>query len=240
MIRPDEIKKMIREHYAPRAGRASSCRADDAGSGGACGCCADEPAEALEGFVGSSLGCGSPLAYADLRAGETVVDLGSGAGRDVLLAARRVGPGGRALGVDMTPEMIWTARENANRGSFSNAEFRLGEIEHLPIADAEANVVISNCVINLVPDKSRAFAEAYRILKPGGRLIVSDMVARGPLPGAMRENLTAWAGCVAGAVDVDEYLSVIERAGFRRPDVLTRTNAAPGQVFSITLRAVKP
>ncbi|MBI2201517.1 MAG: arsenite methyltransferase [Armatimonadetes bacterium] len=238
MIRADEIKKAVREHYV-RSLSTGCC-------GGGSSCCAttvdeeDRPGADLEGLTGPSLGCGRPLGYAQLQPGEIVVDLGSGAGREVLLAAREVGPAGRAIGIDMTPEMVWRARENANQTTVPNAEFRLGEIEHLPVPDAAADVVISNCVINLVPDKSRAFAEAYRILKPGGRLIVSDMVARVPLPGAMRENLTAWAGCVAGAVDVDEYLSVIERAGFRTPDVLTRTNAAPGHVFSITLRAVKP
>jgi SAM-dependent methyltransferase len=231
MIHTDQIKRVVREHYA------QSLQTGCCGAGSAC--CGIEPAGDLA-LAGPALGCGTPLGYAELKAGETVLDLGSGAGREVLMAAREVGPDGHAIGVDMTPEMISTARENARRNNLSNAEFRLGEIEQLPIATGSADVVISNCVINLVPDKNRAFAEAFRALKPGGRLIVSDMVTHGVLPDAMRSDLTAWAGCVAGAVDVQEYTAVIERAGFRDTEILARTDAAPRQVFSVTVRARKP
>lgn len=237
MIHAQDIKRAVRERYA------SSLTSGCCGGSSCCTTIGAEPAcrEAeVEGFTGPSLGCGSPLAYAELRPGEIVADLGSGAGREVLLAAREIGPEGRAIGVDMTPEMIWTARENARRAELTNAEFRLGEIEHLPLPDGSADVVISNCVINLVPDKSSAFNEAYRILKPGGRLVVSDIVTRGLLPDAVRQNLIAWTGCVAGAVEVDEYVKIIERAGFRDGKILAHTDAAPEQVFSVTILARKP
>lgn len=240
MIKADEIKRVVRDRYA--SSLASGCCGDGSS------CCTtstadparQEVAPEVEGSIGPSLGCGTPLAYAELKTGEVVVDLGSGAGREVMLAARQVGQTGRAIGVDMTPEMIWTARENASRSAISNVDFRLGELEHLPVSDAAADVVISNCVINLVPDKPKAFAEAHRILKPGGRIVVSDMVTRGPLPKSTRQNLAAWAGCIAGAVDVDEYMKTIERAGFRQIELLTQTDVAPGQVFSVTISAIKP
>ncbi|HET6781402.1 MAG TPA: arsenite methyltransferase [bacterium] len=231
MIHSDQIKRVVREHYA------ESLQTGCCGSGSSC--CGVEPVGDLA-ITGPALGCGTPLGYAELKRGETVIDLGSGAGREVLMAAREVGPEGHAIGVDMTPEMIATARENARRNRLSNAEFRLGEIEQLPIAPASADVVISNCVINLVPDKAKAFAEAFRALKPGGRLVVSDMVTHGLLPDSMRSDLTAWAGCVAGAVDVQEYTAALERAGFHDTEILARSEAPPGQVFSITVRARKP
>jgi len=231
MIHGDEIKRVVREHYA------GSLQTGCCGAGSSC--CGTEPAGDLA-IAGPALGCGTPLGYAELQPGETVVDLGSGAGREVLMAAREVGPTGHAIGIDMTPEMVSTARGNARRNSLSNAEFRLGEIEQLPIATGSVDVVISNCVINLVPDKARAFTEAYRVLKPGGRLVVSDMVTHGAMSETVRSDLTAWAGCVAGAVDVQEYAAVMERAGFRDTDILARTDAPPGHVFSITIRARKP
>jgi len=238
MIRADEIRKVVREHYGARAaGGSCGCGAESA-EGSAC--CGESRVGTIEGFVGPSLGCGTPLSYAELKPGETVVDLGSGAGREVLLAAREVGPEGRAIGIDMTVEMIAAARENARRSDLSNAEFRLGEIEHMPVSDDSVDAVISNCVINLVPDKATAFAEAFRILKPGGRMIVSDMVTRGNLPNATRQDLTSWAGCIAGAVDRDDYLAAIERSGFRGMEILAETDAAPGQVFSVTIRSRKP
>jgi SAM-dependent methyltransferase len=196
--------------------------------------------ETPDGFVGPSLGFGSPLHYAAPRAGETVVDLGSGAGGDVLRAAQQVGPTGRAIGVDMTPEMIGKARDNARRLGVINAEFRLSEIEHLPLADASADVAISNCVINLIPDKAAAFREAFRVLRPGGRLVVSDMVAAGSLPASVRVDPAAWAACIAGASDADEYLALIWAAGFVDIETVTSTPTVPGRVFSTTLRAVKP
>ncbi len=236
MIPADEIKVQVREHYARRAT-----------SGGCCGgtampdaCCAAPEVEELENFSDASLGCGSPLEYAAVRPGETIVDLGSGAGREVLLAARQAGPAGRGIGIDMTPEMVWKARENAHRTGINNAEFRLGEIEHLPLPDSSADVVISNCVINLVPDKAAAFREAFRILRPGGRLVVSDIVSHGPLPEAVRNLAGAWAACVAGAADVDEYLATIASAGFVNVDPVTSARAARGKIFSLTVRARRP
>jgi len=230
VIRPDELKRGIREYYAARASGGGCC--------GESACCG--PQEVAEDFAGPSLGCGTPLAYADLRPGDTVVDLGSGAGREVLLAAQRVGPAGRAIGVDMTPAMITNAQENARRHGIPNAEFVLGEIEALPLPDATVNVVISNCVINLAPDKGQVFREAYRVLRPGGRLVVSDIVSRGRLPDAIRRNAAAWAGCLAGAEDAGDYLATITRAGFESLETVASTPWGPGKVFSITVRAVKP
>lgn len=231
MIRPDEIKRSVRDYYAMRAS-----------SGGCCtegGCC-ETSQEAVEEFAGPSLGCGTPLAYADVKTGEMVVDLGSGAGGEVLLAAQRVGPSGRAIGVDMTPEMTAKAQENARRHGMANAEFLPGELEQLPLPDGSADVVISNCVINLVPDKAQAFREAYRVLKPGGRLVVSDIVSRGRLPEAIRRNAAAWAGCIAGAEDVDAYRATIAGAGFENVETVASTPWVPGKVFSVTIRARKP
>lgn len=232
MIARDEIKMHVRETYGRRA--QSNCCGGPA-------CCTAESSVEFEGFVGPSLGCGSPLEFAGVKPGETVVDLGSGAGGEVLLAARQVGPTGRAIGVDMTPEMISTARDNAARAGFANAEFVQGEIERLPLPAASADVVISNCVINLVPDRGQAFAEAYRVLRPGGRLVVSDIVSHGPLPDVLRKSAGAWAACVAGAMDVKDYLAAIRTAGFT--DVKIVSSESPpvlGKVFSVTVRARKP
>jgi SAM-dependent methyltransferase len=161
------------------------------------------------------LGCGNPTALASLRAGETVLDLGSGAGFDCFLAAGQVGHGGEVIGIDMTPEMIQKARENARKGNHENVEFRLGEIEHLPVANDSVDIVISNCVINLSPAKDKVFAEAYRVLKPGGRAMISDIVLSGVLPEAVAGSLAAYAGCIAGAIREEEYLRLMEAAGFR-------------------------
>jgi SAM-dependent methyltransferase len=234
MITPDTIRLKVREHYrdalvSGRCGCGDCCGADSA---------ADH--SAVTSPVGPSLGCGTPVAHADLRPGEVVVDLGSGAGGDVLRAAREVGPTGRSIGVDMTPEMVAAARANAARADLGHAEFRLGEIEHLPLPDGSADVIISNCVINLVPDKPRAFAEAYRVLRPGGRLVVSDMVSHGPLPDAIRADPAAWAACIAGAVSSEEYAAAIAGAGFESIAVLAAGDAVPGQVYSVTIRALKP
>ncbi len=169
------------------------------------------------------LGCGNPVALASLREGETAVDLGSGAGFDCFLAAGKVGPSGRVIGVDMTPEMLDKARENARKGGYANVEFRLGEIENLPVADRTAEIVISNCVINLSPDKGRVFREAFRALKPGGRLMVSDIVLLRDLPQALVESIEAYVGCVAGAVRKDDYLRAIEEAGFREVRIVSES-----------------
>jgi len=161
-----------------------------------------------------SLGCGDPVSLAPLNPGQTVLDLGSGGGIDCFLAAKLVGPSGKVIGVDMTAAMIDQARANKAKLMADNVEFRLGEIEHLPAADESVDVILSNCVINLSPDKPQVFREAFRVLKPGGRLAVSDIVTNGPLPSELKGNLSAWAGCVAGAIDVEEYVGAITKAGF--------------------------
>jgi len=166
-----------------------------------------------------SLGCGDPVTLAALEPGQTVLDLGSGGGIDCFLAARQVGPTGMVIGVDMTPAMLDRARANKAKMGVTNVDFRLGEIEHLPVADQSVDVVISNCVINLSPDKPQVFRDAFRVLKPGGKLAVSDIVTDGPLPQVIKDNLSAWAGCVAGAMDVADYVAAIERAGFHRVEV---------------------
>jgi SAM-dependent methyltransferase len=176
---------------------------------------ADLPAEALA----ASLGCGNPTALADLRPGETVLDLGSGGGIDVLLSAKRVGPTGKAYGLDMTDEMLALARENQRKAGLSNVEFLKGEIEAIPLPDRSVDVIISNCVINLSADKDRVFAEAFRVLKPGGRLAVSDVVVRGEVPGVIRRSVELWIGCVAGALDETEYRAKLAKAGFEAIDV---------------------
>jgi SAM-dependent methyltransferase len=173
------------------------------------------PAEALA----ASLGCGNPTALAELRAGEVVLDLGSGGGIDVLLSARRVGPQGKAYGLDMTDEMLALARENQRRAGIANVEFLKGEIEHMPLPDGAVDVIISNCVINLSPDKDAVLAEAFRVLKPGGRFAVSDVVVRGEVPAAVRKNMELWIGCLAGALEESAYRAKLERAGFEAIDV---------------------
>jgi ubiquinone/menaquinone biosynthesis C-methylase UbiE len=161
-----------------------------------------------------AMGCGNPPAIAGLKPGEVVLDLGSGGGIDVFLAARQVGPTGKVIGLDMTQEMIDLAQKNAQRVGAQNVEFRLGEMEDMPIEDGSIDVIISNCVINLSPDKARVFAEAYRVLRPGGRMVISDLVTEGDLPPAVKESVEAWVGCVAGAMEKREYLEKIEAAGF--------------------------
>ncbi len=172
-----------------------------------------------EGAVRASLGCGNPTALIDLKAGETVLDLGSGGGIDVLLSARRVGPAGKAYGLDMTDEMLALARENQRQAGVENVEFLKGEMEDIPLPDNSVDVVISNCVINLSTDKSRVLREAFRVLKPGGRFAVSDVVARGQVPGAVRQSMALWVGCIAGALEEQEYIAKLAAAGFARISV---------------------
>lgn len=160
------------------------------------------------------LGCGNPQAIADLKPGEVVLDLGAGGGLDCFLAARAVGPTGRVIGVDMTPEMVLRARENAQKAGFTNVDFRLGEIEHLPVADASVDVVISNCVINLSPDKPSVFRDAFRVLRPGGRLAASDVVATAEIPEEWREDMSLLSGCISGAAQIDELAAIMREAGF--------------------------
>ena len=197
------------------------------------------------------LGCGNPQAIAALKLGETVVDLGCGGGFDCFLAARRVGPKGRAIGVDMTPEMIHKARENAAKGKVNNVDFRLGEIEHLPVADGIADVILSNCVINLSPDKPQVFAEAARVLKPGGRLAISDVVAIAPIPARVKNKLQAHSGCIAGSAIVPETERMLKKAGFSEIRIAVKEQSKefikdwfPGSgaekvVRSATIEAVK-
>jgi len=178
------------------------------------------------------LGCGNPTALASLKEGEVVLDLGAGGGMDCFLAAQKVGRKGKVIGVDMTPEMISLARKNAAEGNITNVEFRLGEIENLPAADHSIDVIISNCVINLSPNKKQVFQEAHRVLKPGGRFMVSDIVLLKPLPGSVRESIDAYVGCMAGALLKEEYLATIESAGFREVTISAETPASA--MFSST------
>jgi SAM-dependent methyltransferase len=185
-------------------------------------CCSTEstlyPADLLatlpEGESAVSYGCGDPITLATLQPGQTVLDLGSGAGLDCFFAAKKVGETGHVIGVDMTPEMIERAQSSARRLNLSNVEFRQGYLEDLPVETSTVDVIISNCVINLSPDKSKVFAEAFRVLKPGGKLAVSDIVTDGPLPEAVKKSLSAWAGCVAGAVEAQEYIEMMKSVGF--------------------------
>ncbi len=207
------------------------------------GCCTGEGAQEAMLQVGYSpeqatavpeganlgLGCGNPIAHAALKPGETVLDLGSGAGVDCFLAGREVGPKGRAIGVDMTPQMLSRARATAAKGGYANVEFRLGEIEHLPVADASVDCIISNCVINLSTDKPRVFREAYRVLKPGGRLVVSDLAWLRPMPQELRDSVDAYVGCIAGASLKEDYLRLIRDAGLVDVEVLEESRYAPGE-----------
>ena len=221
----EDIRPYVREHYGKIAESFTPDSSASCCSSSASSCCNSESQliqlydtpDALQlpsEVTGLSLGCGDPVTLAELLPGQTVLDLGSGGGIDCFLAARQVGPLGRVIGVDMTPAMLEKARLNKDKLGVDNVEFRLGEIEHLPIADASVDVIISNCVINLSPDKSQVMREAYRVLKPGGRLAVSDMVTDGPLPDEVKTSLSEWAGCVAGAPDRQEYIKFIQEAGF--------------------------
>lgn len=223
-----QIKQAVSEHYAVFAQQGTSC----CGTGSSCGCGSPEqslnvgysPEELAEIPAGADLGlgCGNPIVLADLQPGETVLDLGSGAGIDCFLAAGRVGPTGSVIGVDMTPEMIARARKNATAVGLGNIEFRLGEIEQLPVQDGTVDVVISNCVINLVPDKYRAFAEAYRVLAPGGRIMVSDMVLSAEIPEEVRSSVAGYVACLSGAMLESDYLAAISAAGFEQVEVVER------------------
>lgn len=219
-MKEDEIKNAVRQKYSELAKTEQSCC-----GGGSC-CSSPDDVSREVGYtddelrsvpVGANLGlgCGDPVAIASLKEGETVLDLGSGAGFDCFLAANKVGRNGKVIGVDMTPEMVEKARYNAKHGNYENVEFRLGEIENIPAADNSVDVVISNCVINLAPDKKRVFQETYRVLKPGGRFMISDIVLARDLPAPVKESVEAYVGCVAGAVKKDEYLRAIGQAGFR-------------------------
>jgi SAM-dependent methyltransferase len=224
----DSVHENVRAAYSALAARPASCCAGAAEPervARAIGYREEEIAAVPEG-ANLGVGCGNPGAIAALRPGETVLDLGCGAGFDVFLAARAVGPEGRVIGVDMTHAMLERARANARQGAFSNVEFRLGTIEKLPVEDASVDVVISNCVINLSPDKPAVFTEAFRVLRPGGRLAVSDLVLTRELPAPLRASVEAWVGCLAGASLRAEYLSAIEAAGFRGVEVVSEASYA--------------
>lgn len=220
-MRQENIKKAVREGYAKIAKKEGSCCAPCCGSASMSEDISrkigygDEELGSVPEGANLGLGCGNPVALASLKEGETVLDLGSGAGFDCFLAARKVGKEGKVIGVDMTPEMLDRARENARKGNYANVEFRLGEIENIPAADNSVDVVISNCVINLAPDKERVFKEAFRVLKPGGRMMISDMVLLKELPYAVKDSVEAYVGCLSGAVMKDDYLEAIKRVGFR-------------------------
>jgi arsenite methyltransferase len=222
-----DVKEFVRETYAKAAlSERGLCSGSDLVQlGQAIGYSPDDLSSVPEG-ANLGLGCGNPLAMASLRAGETVLDLGSGAGFDCFLAAQRVGPGGRIIGVDMTPEMIAKARANAAKGGYANVEFRQGDIEALPVENESVDAVISNCVLNLVPDKARAFGEIFRVLKPGGRMMVSDIVLNRELPAMVKQIAELYAACVTGAILKDEYLRLLGEAGFEQVAITGESDAA--------------
>ncbi len=263
-----EIRKAVRERYGAiaeqvKSGSASSCcntgklsdSTDSVSTQTEESCCG--PQESFSKTIGYSekelkivpedsnlgLGCGNPTALASLKEGETVVDLGSGGGIDCFLATEAVGKSGRVIGVDMTPQMIELARQNAEKDGYKNVEFRLGEIENLPVADNSADVIISNCVINLSPDKNRVFKEACRILKPGGRIMISDMVLLKVLPESIMKSIEAYTGCISGALTKEKYLETLHNAGFDEVDIVSETtfgiDGIESAAASINFRAVK-
>jgi arsenite methyltransferase len=227
-LKEEQVKKEVRKRYAKVAKtNGSSCASSVS-------CCSAPSNKQISNMIGYSeeemnavpeganlgLGCGNPTALASLKEGERVLDLGSGAGFDCFLAAKKVGKQGKVIGVDMTPEMLDKARRNATKGKYTNVEFRLGEIENLPVADNSVDIIISNCVINLAPNKKRVFEEAFRVLTPIGRLMVSDIVLLKPLPESVQKNVEAYAGCIAGAEIKDKYLDLMRQAGFVEVTVL--------------------
>jgi arsenite methyltransferase len=264
VVPDDERRAQVRDRYATIATRgqlsmlpqASSC----CGSGSASSCCGDSGASLELGYTAEQLaalpdganlglGCGNPTAIAGLTAGQAVLDLGSGAGIDCFLAAKNVGEHGSVVGVDMTPEMISKARANARKGGYKNVEFRLGEIEHLPAADGSFDVVISNCVINLAPEKGKVYGEAFRVLRPGGRLAVSDVVATRPITAKERADPSLWSSCSSGALEVKQIKALLRRAGFvdvrvALKDAATTPSSLEAQaslgVASADIRATRP
>jgi arsenite methyltransferase len=225
------VKEVVREKYGQAALRVTSgagnpcCRADPSGLEGSCDPItsnlydAAQEDEVPDTAIKASLGCGNPTALAELRPDETVLDLGSGGGIDVLLSARRVGPAGKVYGLDMTDEMLALAEENKRKSGLTNVEFLKGEIENIPLPDESVDVIISNCVINLSGNKDRVLEEAFRVLKPGGRFAVSDVVVRGHVPAEIKKSMELWAGCVAGALSDDDYVAKLAKAGFENIDI---------------------
>jgi arsenite methyltransferase len=225
---PDDVRRVVKQRYGQAAVQAASGGRSCCGPSGCSGSVdpitkelytLDEMAALPEKAVLASLGCGNPTALAELSPGETVLDLGSGGGIDVLLSARRVGPEGKAYGLDMTDEMLSLARENQRKAGVKNVEFLKGEIENIPLPDSSVDVIISNCVINLSGDKDRVLREGFRVLKPGGRFAVSDIVVLGDVPVVVRRNVELWTGCVAGALHQDEYRAKLANAGFEQVNV---------------------
>jgi arsenite methyltransferase len=249
----DQIRTQVRAAYAKVANGAGGCSVGCCGTSGtgstALGYSPEELAAAPDG-ADLGLGCGNPQAIAALRPGETVLDLGSGGGFDCFLAAKRVGRAGKVIGVDMTPEMVTRARGNARKVEAANVEFRLGEIEHLPVADETVDVVLSNCVINLSPDKGSVFREAFRVLKAGGRLAISDVIALQDMPSALVQSVEAMTGCVAGSVKVSELETLLHQAGFEEVKIVPKPGSGaiiarcmPGAepyVASATIEGRKP
>jgi arsenite methyltransferase len=271
MSTPD-LKEIVREKYGQAASRVQAGRTSCCGTAPSLAECCDpitsnlydgnQAGEVPEAALQASLGCGNPTALAELKPGEVVLDLGSGGGIDVLLSARRVGPTGKAYGLDMTDQMLALAEENKRRSGLANVEFLRGEIEHIPLPDDSVDVIISNCVINLSGDKDRVLHEAFRVLKPGGRFAVSDVVIRGEVPAAIRRSMELWVGCVAGALSESDYRGKLAKAGFtgigvevtrvyRAEDAATLLAAAgldveeaakevDGKIVSAFVRAAKP
>ncbi len=247
-----KIKEQVREHYGEiarqaLAGSSCGCGAPSNAQSTCCGPSDVIPVEALgpkeaipQDVANTSLGCGTPLEIAKLQPGEVVLDLGSGGGLDCFLASKVVGPTGRVIGVDMTPDMLALANENAKKVGATNVEFRHGFLEDLPVDDASVDVVISNCVINLSPDKDRTFQQAFRVLKPGGRVAVSDVVTRVPLPEVMRSNMTSWASCVSGAIPEKEYFEKMKSAGFVDVRKVSGGENPLEPVYSAKIVATKP
>ncbi|MBI4832266.1 MAG: arsenite methyltransferase [Candidatus Lindowbacteria bacterium] len=232
-MKKEEVKKAVRERYAERVSSESSCCAPPSSCCGGANVVeqiskrigySEAELESVPEGANLGLGCGNPTALASLKEGEIVLDLGAGAGFDCFLAANKVGATGRVICVDMTPEMLDKARENARKDNYGNVEFRLGEIENIPAADNSVDVVISNCVINLSPDKPRVFREAFRVLKPGGRMMVSDIVLTKELPDFIKSSIEAYVGCVAGAMIRDEYIQAIKDSGFRNVEIVSQAN----------------
>ncbi|MFQ5880175.1 MAG: arsenite methyltransferase [Dehalococcoidia bacterium] len=253
MSREQEIKESVRSRYSTAAKGVAEATTGCCGTGAACSTDLYEQEE-VEGLpaeaVAASLGCGNPVALADLKPGEVVLDLGSGGGIDVLLSAKRVGPRGKAYGLDMTDEMLDLARQNQRRAGVANAEFLKGEMEAMPLPEASVDVVISNCVVNLSPDKERVLREAFRVLRPGGRLAIADIVALEPVDASVRRDMALWSSCVAGALEQGEYVEKLAAAGFTgiQVEVLHGYDAGGGgegsaplpRLASCFVRAVKP
>jgi len=239
-MRNEQIKKFVKKRYGAVADKGASC------------CCSPSDLGYSEEELRSvpndtiTLGCGNPVALASLKEGETVLDLGSGTGLDCFLAANKVGEKGRVIGVDMTPEMVDRAKSIADKHGYRNIEFRLGEIENLPVKDSSVDVIISNCVINLSQDKGKVFQEAYRVLKPGGRIMISDLVTEGELSEKIKKNFDAWAGCIAGAMEKNVYLNTIRRAGFKKVKIVSEARwdidiheELKGKITSVKVEAAK-